>query len=84
MDDIIKQLEVIEVKNKYLPRTRVRLAKMVDSPAPPIGTEGTVVMVDDIGSIIVIWDTGDESVIYNEDIIEILTKPETITGLFSF
>ncbi|MBO4879722.1 MAG: DUF4314 domain-containing protein [Clostridia bacterium] len=36
--------------------------------APPIGTEGTVIGVDDIGSIMVNWDNGSSlSVAYGED-----------------
>ena len=31
---------------------------MDDPQAPPIGTHGTVIGVDDIGSIVVDWDNG--------------------------
>ena len=31
---------------------------MDDPQAPPIGTKGTVIGVDDIGSIMVTWDNG--------------------------
>jgi len=42
---------------------------MDDPQAPPIGTKGTVLGVDDIGSIMVAWDSGGSlSVIYGEDI----------------
>ena len=37
---------------------RVELVQMDDPQAPPIGTKGTVIGVDDIGSIMVAWDTG--------------------------
>ena len=41
---------------------------MDDIQAPPIGTEGTVIGVDDIGSIMVRWDNGSGlSVVYGED-----------------
>lgn len=41
---------------------------MDDVQAPPIGTRGTVVGVDDIGSIMVNWDNGSGlSVAYGED-----------------
>lgn len=47
---------------------RVRLLKMDDGQAPPIGTEGTVKGVDDTGSIMVAWDNGSSlSVVYGED-----------------
>ena len=66
--------EVNEIKNKYLPGMRVRLLKMDDFQAPPIGTEGTVKGVDDIGSVMVAWDTGSSlNVIPDEDEIEILS-----------
>ena len=49
--------------------TRVALVQMDDPQAPPIGTKGTVVGVDDIGSIMVSWDNGcGLSVAYGEDI----------------
>ncbi len=67
--------EVEEIKNKYLPGMRVRLLKMDDLQAPPIGTEGTVRGVDDIGSIMVAWDTGSSlNVVPGEDEVEVLPK----------
>lgn len=43
---------------------------MNDVQAPPKGTEGTVVAVDDTASLIVKWDNGSGlNVIYGEDII---------------
>ena len=41
--------EVRKVKETYLPGMRVRLVKMDDAQAPVVGTEGTVLGVDDIG-----------------------------------
>ncbi len=56
------------LRNRFTPGTRVRLLKMDDIQAPPIGTEGTVIGVDDIGSIMVRWDNGSGlSVVYGED-----------------
>lgn len=47
---------------------RVELVKMDDPQAPPIGTRGTVLFVDDIGTIHVSWDTGSSlGVAYGED-----------------
>lgn len=37
---------------------RVELVRMDDALAPPAGTRGTVLGVDDIGSIMVAWDNG--------------------------
>lgn len=49
--------------------TRVELVKMDDPQAPPIGTKGTVLGVDDIGSIMVAWDNGSGlNVAYGEDV----------------
>lgn len=50
---------VLQVIRERFPRgTRVELVKMDDPQAPPIGTKGTVIGVDDIGSIMVAWDNG--------------------------
>ena len=47
---------------------RVELLHMDDIQAPPAGTKGTVIGVDDIGSIMVRWDNGSGlSVAYGED-----------------
>ncbi|MDO4650596.1 MAG: DUF4314 domain-containing protein [Eubacteriales bacterium] len=48
---------------------RVELVKMDDVQAPPVGTRGTVLGVDDVGSIMVSWDNGSAlNVVYEEDI----------------
>lgn len=64
--------KIIDIlKNEYPEGTRVRLLKMDDVQAPPIGTEGTVTYVDDVATIHVRWDNGSGlGVIYNEDKIE--------------
>ena len=61
--------EIVERIRKECPKgTRVRLIKMDDMQAPPLGTEGTVIGVDDTGSIMVAWDNGSSlNVIYNVD-----------------
>ena len=46
------------LKEQYTAGTRVRLVSMDDVQAPPSGTFGTVVSVDDVGSVLVQWDTG--------------------------
>ena len=67
-------LDVKRVKEMYKHGMRVRLVKMDDIQAPPSGTEGTVRGVDDIGSIMVSWDTGSKlNVVLGEDEIEIVT-----------
>ena len=61
--------EILEKLSKeYPPGTRVELIRMEDTQAPPTGTRGTVIGVDDIGSIMVSWDNGSSlSVAYGED-----------------
>ena len=62
--------EALQALRERFPRgTRVELVKMDDPQAPPIGTKGTVLGVDDIGSIMVAWDSGGSlNVVYGEDI----------------
>ena len=44
------------------------LVQMDDAQAPPVGTRGTVIGVDDTGSIMVAWDNGSGlNVIYGVD-----------------
>ena len=61
--------EIVEIIRKNYPvGCRVELVKMEDIQAPPIGTKGTVVAVDDTGSLIMRWDNGSTlNVIYGED-----------------
>lgn len=61
--------EILEkLRKRYPPGTRVELIRMEDIQAPPMGTQGTVIGVDDIGSIMVSWDNGSSlSVVYGED-----------------
>lgn len=64
MDD----LKVKTLKSLYPNETRVKLLEMEDPFAPPIGTLGTVIGVDDIGSILVNWDNGQSlNVLYGID-----------------
>ena len=68
-----KDIQIHMAKATYKPGTRVRLVSMDDSQAPPIGTEGTVRGVDDIGSVMVAWDNGSGlNVVLDEDVIEII------------
>ena len=62
--------EVVERIRKEFPSgTRVELLRMDDPQAPPIGTQGTVLGVDDIGSIMVAWDNGSGlSAVFGEDL----------------
>jgi len=62
--------ETVErVRLRYPAGCRVELVWMDDPQAPPIGTFGTVLGVDDIGSIMVRWDNGSGlNVVYGKDI----------------
>ena len=63
-----KQEIVEKIRKEYPKGTRVKLVRMDDMKAPPLGTEGTVIGVDDTGSIMVAWDNGSSlNVIYNID-----------------
>lgn len=56
------------VRNAYPEGTHVVLEQMNDIQAPPIGTMGTVLGVDDTASILVRWDNGSRlNVVYGED-----------------
>ncbi len=60
---------VEQVRQGYPAGCRVELVQMNDPQAPPVGTCGTVLGVDDTGSIMVRWDNGSGlNVIYGEDI----------------
>lgn len=61
--------EIVEsIRKRYPIGSRVELVFMDDIQAPPVGTKGTVIGVDDIGSIMVSWDNGSSlSVAYGED-----------------
>ena len=59
------------VRRQYPPGTRVELVQMEDSQAPPVGTCGTVLGVDDTGSLLMKWDNGcGLNVVYGEDIVQ--------------
>ena len=67
------------VKKQYPAGTRVELTCMNDFQAPPLGTKGTVIGVDDTGSILVNWDNGSHlNVVYGEDSCKKLKTVTTI------
>ena len=63
--------ETVEHIRKEYPRgTRVELLRMDDVQAPPIGTLGTVLGVDDTGSLLMRWSNGSGlNVVYGEDVV---------------
>ena len=62
--------EIVErIRKQYPAGCRVELVRMEDEQAPPLGTTGTVVGVDDIGTIHVKWDTGSSlGIVAGEDL----------------
>lgn len=65
---LISREALLGLRERYRPGTRVELVCMDDAQAPPIGTKGNVIGVDDIGSVMVRWDNGSSlSVVYGED-----------------
>lgn len=55
-------------REEYPVGCRVELLRMEDPQAPPIGTFGTVVGVDDIGTVHVNWDNASGlGIAYGED-----------------
>lgn len=67
-----KRETVERLKREYPAGARVVLRRMDDVQAPPVGTKGTVLGVDDAGSIMVCWDNGSGlSVVYGEDYAEV-------------
>ncbi|MFQ7288335.1 MAG: DUF4314 domain-containing protein [Lacrimispora saccharolytica] len=63
--------EIIERLRREFPTgTRVELLRMDDAQVPPMGTQGTVLGVDDTGSLLMRWDNGSGlNVVYGEDVV---------------
>ena len=68
--------ETLQMLRKTYPAgTRVRLLKMDDIQAPPIGMLGIVNGVDDAGNIMIRWENGSGlNVVYGEDEIETIEE----------
>ena len=65
---------VEELRRQYPVGTRIELVRMDDVQAPPPGTGGTVLGVDDIGSLLIRWDNGSGlNVVYGEDVVRIIS-----------
>lgn len=66
----ISQARLEALRKEYPTGCRIELLKMDDHFAPPAGTKGTVIGIDDIGSIMVRWDNGSGlNVAYGEDLV---------------
>jgi len=72
--------EIVESVRKIYPAgCRVELVQMDDTQAPPVGTKGTVLGVDDTGSLLMRWDTGSGlNVVYGEDVVKKLDSVTTV------
>lgn len=69
MNNFPSRETVRHIRKQYPAGCRVELVQMDDVQAPPVGTKGTVVGVDDTGSIMVHWDNGSSlNVVYGEDL----------------
>lgn len=65
--------EVERIRKQYPVGTKVELLKMNDPQAPPIGTKGIVLAVDDAGDLIMKWENGSRlNVIIGEDQVKII------------
>lgn len=66
------------LRKKYPQGATVELVKMEDAQAPPVGTRGKVLNVDDIGTIHVKWKSGQTlGVVYGEDECRIVCTRHT-------
>lgn len=68
--------ETIELlKAKYPAGTVIELQYMNDKQAPPVGTKGTVWGIDDMGHLLVRWETGSSlNVVLGIDQIKVIAK----------
>lgn len=79
MNDITKE-QLEKLRLRYPKGAKVRLVQMDDVQAPPLGTEGEVIEVDDTGTIHVQWSTGSTlGAVYGEDKIEVLDPVVTVS-----
>ena len=69
--------EVERVRRMYPAGTRVELVAMDDPQAPPAGTLGTVLGIDDTGSLLMRWDNGSGlNVIWQQDVVRKVGDPD--------
>lgn len=70
---------VERVRKEYSAGTRVILEEMSDPQAPPVGTLGTVLGVDDTASLLMKWDNGSGlNVVYGEDRVTKMIMTEKV------
>ena len=67
--------EVEQIKARYTKGLRIELIQMDDPHAPPAGTRGTIIAVDDVGDLVVAWDNGSGlNVVPGVDRVRIITE----------
>ena len=72
---MISREKLNELREKYPIGTKIVLKGMNDPQAPPVGTVGRVIGVDDIGTIHVAWKNGSRlGLVYGEDECEIIKE----------
>ena len=69
--------EVEQIKARYTKGLRIELIQMNDPQAPPVGTRGRIIALDDLGNIVVAWDNGcGLNVVPGVDRIRIITEEQ--------
>ena len=75
----ISKEQLARLREEFKPGVTVELLKMDDVQAPPIGTKGRCLGVDDIGSIMVAWQNGcGLSVAFGEDLCRVVKDDENL------
>ena len=65
--------QVEQVRRQYPKGSRVEVVWMDDPQAPPVGTRGTCIGVDDIASLMIAWDNGSHlNAAFGVDIVRLL------------
>jgi hypothetical protein len=68
---------VEQISRMYPAGTRVELLAMDDPQAPSVGTKGTVLGVDDTGSLLMKWDNGSGlNVVWQQDRVRKVGDPD--------
>ena len=73
----MNKIIIENLRRKYPKDARIQLVFMDDVQAPPVGTCGTVLGIDDMGNVLVKWDNGSMlNVLYGIDKISIVSLPD--------
>ena len=67
--------QIAALRERYPHGTKVKLLAMDDPQAPPVGTLGEILGVDDAAQLLVRWETGSSlSIIFGVDRFEIVQE----------